>query len=152
MELESLIGLDARDPRLLDFVHSLGEEPQIYEMKEDDLGESGVLVFKKVGLQVSFDKERKVNNVHAFSQGVQGYEQYLGALPGGLSFNMSREAVIARLGAPTRTGGPVKAIVGRQVHFWDRWDKENFVLHVQYPEKKNSITMLTIMSAGRAPK
>ncbi len=152
MELENLIGLQAEDPQLLDFLRRLAEEPQIFEMREDDPSESGVLVFKKAGLQISFDKERKVNTIHIFSEGVHGYGQYSGALPRGLSFQMSREATIALLGPPSRTGDPVKAITGEDVHFWDRWDSKSFVLHLRYPEKKDSITMLTIMSVNRAPK
>jgi hypothetical protein len=152
MELENLIGLHAKDLRLLDFLRRLGEEPQIFEMMEDDPSESGVLVFKKVGLQISFDKERKVNTIHVFSEGMQGYGQYSGALPMGLSFQMNRKATIALLGKPSRTGGPVKAILGKNVHYWDRWDSESFVLHLMYPEKKDSITELTIMSVDRVPK
>ena len=152
MELENLIGLDIKDPQLLAFLRRLGKVPRFFEMGEDEPGEGGVLAFKKAGLEISFDKEQRVNVIHAFSKGVQGYKQYSGALPGGLSFRMSREATIALWGLPSRTGGPVKAIIGEDVYYWDRWDNQNFVLHVQYPEEKNSITMLTIMSVDRAPK
>lgn len=152
MELENLIDLHAKDPQLLDFLRRLGEEPQIFEMLEDDPSESGVLVFKKEGLQISFDKKRQVNTIHIFSEGVQGYGQYSSALPMGLSFRMSRDETRALLGPPSQMGGPIRAIIGEDVIFWDRWDAKNFVLHLQYTEDKNSVTLITIMSAARAPK
>lgn len=152
MELENLIGLHAEDPQLLDFLRHLGGEPQIFEMMEDDPSESGVLVFKKEGLQISFDKKRKVDTIHIFSEGIQGYGQYSSALPIGLSFHMSRDETRAVLGTPSQMGGPIKALIGEDVFFWDRWDAINFVLHFQYAEDKDSITLITIMSADRAPK
>lgn len=150
--MENLIGVHVRDPQFLAFLRHLGEDPHVVLLGEDDLHESAALVFEKRGLEIAFDKGQKINAIHVFSAGVQGYGQYTGVLPRQLAFQMSRKATRALLGPPSRTGGPVKAIIGEDVHYWDRWDYETFVLHVQYPEEKNAVTMLTLISLDRAPE
>ena len=152
MKLENLIGLNHDDSHLRDYIDRIGERPHIFEMKEDDPTESIVLTFKKTGLQISFDKEKKINTIHVFSGRIPGYKAYSGLLPCKLSFHMCQEDAYKKLGQPTKSGGPVKEIIGDDMCFWDYWDKDKIVLHLQYTEDKKAIKMITIMSMDRVPK
>lgn len=151
-KLENLIGLSHDDSALRDYIDRIGELPHIYEMKEDDPNESIVLTFKKTGLQISFDKEKKISTIHVFSDRIPGYKAYSGLLPGKLSFHMCQEDAYNELGQPTKSGGPVKEIISDDICFWDCWYKDNSVLHLQYTEDRKAIKMITIMSLDRVPK
>ena len=151
MQLENLIGLSHDDRHLRDYIERKGEIPQIFEMKEDDPTESVVLIFKKTGLQISFDKEKKINTIHVFSDCIKGYNGFSGSLPCHLTFSMSQEDACNKMGQPSKSGGPVKDIIGADICFWDYWDKDKFALHLQYTEDKKAIRIITIMSKERLP-
>lgn len=152
IEIQNLIDKNAEDEILLKFINHIPEKPEIFEMRESDTSDGSVLQFKKTGLQITFDQQHKVNTIHVFAENIDKYQQYPYPLPKGLSFNVNRDEAIAILGQPSVTGGPVKAVINKSIFFWDRWDNENFSLHLQYPEDKNSISMLTLIRPNRLPK
>jgi hypothetical protein len=145
MDIRDLLGRPADDPLVVAFLGSLGEDPELAELKFGGEDDGGALLFHRTGLQVGLDEAKAVKTIHLFGDGQPDYARYPYALPGGLSFARGRDAARALLGAPSESGGPVKAIIGDTIRYWDRWDLPTLSLHLRYPEDLESIELLTLM-------
>ena len=150
IDLRQFIGRSVDDPDLQAFIRQIEGEPETFNMTIEGPDKRAIRLLE-LGLQVAADEDKKINTIFVFAAGVQGYQAYPYALPNGLSFDLGREAAIAILGPPTKTGGPVEGVLDGKIFFWDRWDNDAFSLHLRYPEDKNSIAMLTLIRPDRLP-
>lgn len=96
---------------------------------------------------MALDEAKAVKTIHLFGAGQPDYACYPYALPAGLSFARGRDAARALLGQPTVSGGPVEAIIGNSIRYWDRWDLPQLSLHLRYPEDLQSIELVTLIRA-----
>lgn len=62
-------------------------------------------LYKKDGLSIVTDKEYRINAIHLYSEGKDGYSKYSKDIPHDISFNYSQKDVRAKLGNPNRSGG-----------------------------------------------
>lgn len=60
---------------------------------------------RKQGISFRFDKSLKLTHIFLYKDGIDGFEQYNGKMPHGLSFDISRQQAEAKLGKPERVGG-----------------------------------------------
>ena len=80
------------------------------------------------------------------------YKGFTGAIPEGVLFSNSRRAVQERLGKLSASGG------GKFIQFfgkaptWDRFDRGEYSLHVQYADDEASVNLVTIMRPEFIPK
>ena len=151
MELQDLLDKEGSDDELVSFVNGLVGDRESLELREEISGDGSVWVLKNSGLQISLDKNRKVNTIHVFSDAASGYSNYPNELPMGLTVETSREAANTLLGNPIASGGPVDSVTDNSVFYWDRWDWERFSLHLIYPEDKKSINALAIIRPDTVP-
>jgi hypothetical protein len=146
------LGVKYDDAGLNGYLEPLGKKPklQVVEYTAD-------LLYKKAGIALSFIQEewtvsegtpfgKDVFILRAFflySQGHEGFDQYTGRLPKGISFLEDRTIVRASLGEPQLTGGG-NSFGKVTFPFWDRYLFESCVLTVSYQNEK--AIMLSFMS------
>ena len=152
MELQDLLNKEGSDEELVSFVNGLGGDRESIELREEIAGDGSVWVLKNSGLQISLDKNRKVNTIHVFSNAAEGYSNYPYELPMALTFETGREEAITLLGIPNSSGGPVESVTDDSVFYWDRWDWERFSLHLRFSEDEKSVHALAIIRPDRVPK
>jgi hypothetical protein len=156
-ELRSLSVLLARrqdDPLVANYLLTLGG-PRALEQDEHlgyiEYQDRGVAVmFQKEGWilpegQPADDKVFRVDALHFYSQGYEGYDEYDGLLPEGLRFSDTRDDVHARLGEPAASGGGNKGSFKKVWPRWDRYDFDGHALRFQYHDKGDVISMVTLM-------
>jgi hypothetical protein len=83
---------------------------------------------------------QQVESIFFYRKGFEGFEQYRGRLPGGVTFNDSREMVRAKLGTPVKGGrrrGPTPTMM------WDLFRQETYTVHVEFDEN-GSVKLITL--------
>ena len=69
--------------------------------------------------------------VQLYSEGYDGFCQYAGELPAGLSFADGQATAHAKLGEPTLSGkGGDSSLVMGVTPPYDRYDRPNYALHI----------------------
>jgi len=72
-----------------------------------------------------------------YSEGHEGYRQFAGKLPRGLSFSDSRDVIIQKLGPPSWK----REDEGRTIS--ERWDDDKRSLHITYADNHDGIKLLS---------
>ena len=151
IELINLLGKEIGDKELQLFINKLSGKPETYRFMADGSGEETIII-RQAGLQIAFDRSRKVSVIFLFSGLTENYQEYPLPLPWSLAFRTSREGARKLLGPPSLSGGPVEDLSGKGVFFWDRWDQTKYSLHLRYTEDLGSITQFTLMRPDRVPR
>jgi len=68
-----------------------------------------------------------------------------------ISFTTGRGDVLARFGAPSRSGGASSHPILGESGAWDRFDGDDGVVHVQYRVNVDAIALVTLMRSDVAP-
>jgi hypothetical protein len=61
-------------------------------------------ICKSIGVELSLDSGQRVVTVFMYAQGVDGFDEYTGDLPYGLTWNSTRSDVQGQLGSPNAQG------------------------------------------------
>lgn len=127
-------------PNLRVHVEELGpeEEPVRYLSNEGD------------GLRMRLSSEGTILTIFLMSEGKDGFSQYRGELPGGLSFDSTRAEALKTFGAPAyfRASGKLGSFrVGELMRF----DWPTHSLHLQFRPEGVGIELVTLMSAEAVP-
>jgi hypothetical protein len=150
LSLSSLLSLRHHDPALTGVIEGLGRKPRV--QASDQLG---FLSIKKAGVEFRFEKESWVakdggplrgpwvlTEVGVYAAGHEGYKQYAGKLPKGITFESIREEVRKALGEPVESGGGNRfgALVFPE---WDRFRvaRKYFVDFSYLPESNRVCTV-----------
>jgi len=147
-DLAKMLGMKLDDVVESAFVTSLNARLIMTEIED-----RAYLRMPDAGIDFSADiKDRMARSIFLHTDGDEGYRGYPRALPEGLSFSDSRQAVRVRLGKPSDSGGGnVQRLVGRWPA-WDLYDKGAYVLHIRYAEGEESIELVTLMRPDVVPK
>jgi hypothetical protein len=143
----SMLGMSLDEVAAANFILSLNEKPEISQIEDRFYME-----LSASGLSFDANMDRRVKSVFLHSAGYNGYQGYAGTLPKGLTFSDSREAVRARLGKPSDSGGGKFIAFFGIAPMWDRFDQDSFCLHVQYANGEKSIELVTIMGPDAVPQ
>ena len=150
MKLHEILGKTATSPEATEVlagypnlrvhVEDLGpdEEPVRYLSNEAD------------GLRLKLSGDGTIRTIFLMSEGKDGFSQFRGDLPGGLSFASTRADALRTLGAPAyfRASGKVGPYrVGELLRF----DRPTHSLHLQFRADGSGIEMVTVMSAEAVP-
>jgi hypothetical protein len=96
------------------------------------------------GVSFVLPRGERVTAVQLYSAGRDGYSEFAGAIPKGLSFSMSREAVRAQIGKPQISGEATTiAILGKKPA-WDKFDVGEFSIHVEYSPELDKVGLITL--------
>ena len=147
-EMKNLLGNTVKAPALAALLENLGvtETPTInpdsggIHVEKKDLGFSLWLQDPPTILNRAYSSLPKGTPVLAdcfyYSEGQDGYKQFAGELPGGLSFSDGHAQIVARLGEPVwkreKNGRPIAA----------KWNVDGQSIHITYKKDQPGIKTL----------
>lgn len=151
--MAELLNVRNDDPRLVAFVQSLGGRQRMRTVEY-----LGFFEFKARGMAVMLKKEEwlvptgasfdpkafRVEAIHVYAEGFEGYKQYQNPLVGGVTFSDDREQVRARLGNPSDSGGGKVGSFGKRWPEWDRYDFNDHAIYFQYEAEGRKVNMVTV--------
>jgi hypothetical protein len=143
---EAVIGKPLNDPTVQLLLRSIQGQQEASDLE----GELSIEVADR-GLAFTFDARPRLSAI--FFEGRKDPPEgvpFVGRLPRGLTFEMSRDAVRARLGKPTASRDPEPAGSGEGLA-WDRFDEPDVSLHVQYGAGGARVDLVTLMAPWRVP-
>jgi len=108
--LLSMLGMDINGDEIQEWLSGFHHLSEI--SKFDD---SYYYNFKSIGLSMKFDNSDKLTTIFVYSDSADGYRQFQGDLPYGLSFTNTRKEIESVLGTPDRSGG------GEYFNCWSRY-------------------------------
>lgn len=125
----------------------VNETPEITE--DEDLATTYYEFFQSgIGLQA---EEATISTVFLYPGDRDGYQQYSGRLPEGLSWSDGRTAARDRLGEPNAAGeGEVFPDLGPTPPF-DRYDLSTYSLHLSYGGENGTLSLVTLMTPQTTP-
>ena len=125
-------------PESDDFDASEGLTPVHYLRSESD------------GLLIKLSAEGEILAIFLMGEGKEGFSQFQGDLPGGLSFASLPPDVLKTLGAPAfnRPQGTIGSYRHGELF---RFDKPGYSLHFQFRGDRKGIELVTAMSARAVP-
>jgi hypothetical protein len=115
-----------------------GEDPVHYLRSERD------------GLLIKLSGEGEILAIFLMSQGREGFSQFLGTLPGGLTFASTAADTLKALGAPAHSR-PRSKLGSLQLGESLRFDDRARSLHFQFRSDGSGIEMLSALIAGTVP-
>lgn len=143
----ALLGMKLDDVARSPFVVSLNEQPATEKIEDRFYME-----LPTSGLAFIASLEERVMAIQLHAEGYQKYKGFAGVIPEGLSFSNSRREVHDRLGKPSACGGGNVIEFFGEVPAWDRFDRSQYSLHVQYADDEASINLVSIMRPEFVPK
>lgn len=105
----------------------------------------------KRGFSLVLDDEDRISTIQLYRHGHQGFGRYAGATPGGLSFEMDRNAVRRRLGQPLDSGAAKTLPLLGAMPAWDVFRVGVHRLHVEYEPDGRGIRLISVSLAESAP-
>lgn len=115
-----------------------------YDLNRDDNYDQAYYENESYGIALSCDNE-KIEAIFLFSEGRDGFSQYVGPLVNDLSFGASKEEVIKSMGAPSEMGEPQKGTPSTTHGGWLRYDFAEFSIHFSFRADKNEMDLVTLM-------
>lgn len=97
-----------------------------------------------LGVSFVLSRGERVSVVQLYSAGRDGYSEFTGAIPKGLSFAMSREEVRAKMGKPQLSGEATTIPILGEKPAWDKFDTEEFSVHVEYGHELDKVGLITL--------
>jgi hypothetical protein len=97
--LSSMLGKGIDSAEIKTSLSSLGT-PQINKSSAGDY-----YSFQAEGVSLKFDTQNKLDAIFYYSEGADGFQQYKGDLPLGLTFQLTRKEIESILGPPDNSGG-----------------------------------------------
>jgi hypothetical protein len=90
--------------------------------------------------------------IQLYAEGYENCNGFAGAIPEGISFCDSRNAIQGRLGKPSASGGGKFVPFYGNAPAWDRFDRSGYSLHIQYARGEESVDLVTIMVPDFVPR
>ncbi|WP_092051329.1 hypothetical protein [Planctomicrobium piriforme] len=103
------------------------------------------------GLGIVGDFDGRVSTIFFYSEGMDGYRQFAGDLPDELQFQDSKECIHEKLGPPSTSGGGEAIELFGRLPKWDRYDRDESSLHIQYLDDETSIGLVSLMRPDSVP-
>ncbi len=92
-----------------------------------------------------------VSCIHLYPQGKDGYEEYDGALPGGVAFRDKMKSVLKKMGEPKkRGGGGYSDLLQKNTPAWLKYDLGNCEIHFEF-DGLNRLSFASLLPQGWSP-
>lgn len=145
LQFAQLAGKSMDSPEVRRYIDSLGSEPTISEFE----GGRIYCSLKQIGLELVFDED-ELRAIHYLGPDSDSdAAAYAGALPGGLTFNDSKDAVLKKLGAPAKSQQGVddpRPFV--EMKPWVKYRFGDHWLQIQFLQGANRIRVVTLDAAN----
>jgi hypothetical protein len=109
------------------------------------IGDRSYVSFQQLGISLVLPNNENVGAVHLYSGGYDGFREYLGVIPGDVTFQSSRQDIRAAFGDPDVCGEAKHVEPLGIVPPWDRFTSKDLWLHFTYSSDCRSIQLITIM-------
>jgi hypothetical protein len=106
---------------------------------------------RRSGLSFVVGEDGRIRTVHLHAEGHEGYSGYVGEIPRGVRFDMSRAEVRSILGSPDASGEARLIEHYGEGPAWDRFDLVGAQMHVEYVKDLRSIQLVTLMKPSAVP-
>jgi hypothetical protein len=145
---------------MLDALTFLDAPPEAVESSPDlvddavELESVDVTVYgdaPKSGLSFVVGENGRIDAVHLYADGHQGYDGYVGVIPSGIRFDMSRAQVRAILGSPSASRERRHIEYQGEYPAWDRFGLGGAHMHLEYVQDLRSIQLITLMKPSAVP-
>ena len=115
---------------------------------ETDLEEPIVqYVFSTHGLALRCDQDENISVIFFYSDHYNGFDESMLEFP----FSWKREQVLRKLGSPSKSGFKTKHPILGEFGEWDRFDRPNYAIHIEYRPDYDSIKKITLMRSDVVP-
>ena len=146
--LLELLGKNMASPEAIDVLERYPAlEPETHAELEEGLH---YLRSESDGLLIKLSETGEVLTIFLMAEGKEGFSQFAGPLPAGLSFGSTRREVVMALGAPAFIRPPGKVgsfMLGELMRF----DKPGYSIHVQFRSSGAGIELVTAVLAHLVP-
>ena len=102
--------------------------------------------FLASGFSLLLDPTDVVEAVFVYPVVHSRFQPFAPPLPHGVVATTTQTSARAEFGPPVRAGGPSSFLPDAPVTYWDLWTFEGYSLHLQYPESRESICLLTLQN------
>lgn len=144
----------------MDALAFLDETPGVVESSPDLADES--VLFESIdgrtygeaprsGLSFVVGEDGRIRTVQLHAEGHEGYSGYVGLIPSGIRFEMSRAEVRGILGSPAASGEPRQIAHYGEGPAWDRFALDAAQMHVEYTIDQRSVQLVTLMKPSVVP-
>jgi hypothetical protein len=115
---------------------------------ENDLEEPIILyVFKGHGFELQCDQNYKISVIFLTSAQDNDSDETLF----NFTFSWKREQVLRHFGTPSKSGGRMTDPILGEYGGWDRFDRLDHTIHIEYRTDKDRIKMITLMRSDVVP-
>ena len=104
-------------------------------------------VFPNNGMDFVCDVLRLIRTIFVYNKNERRFHEELVDLP----FRLNRQQVLDRQGIPSKSGERVVDSILGEYGAWDRFENDNFALHVQYDLDGSSIQQITLIRPDAVP-
>ncbi len=104
-------------------------------------------IFPQSGIDFVCDEDDRVRAIFLYADGSRCFTGGVEELPLGAS----RRDVIARLGAPSKSGGKISDPILGEYGTWDRFTRQCYAIHVEYRFDVDVIRLITLMRGDVVP-
>lgn len=146
-DLEIMLGMQLNDVAKSPFLQSLDVDPRT-EKIEDRL----YMELPASGVAFIATPDGTVMAIQLHTEGYQGYNGFEGKLPRGIAFSDSRRVIQHKLGKPSTSGGGEVIPLFGKAAAWERFDQNEWSLHIQYADGDGAINLVTLMLLDFTPK
>ena len=141
-EFHKLLGMALDEAAQTQLVRSLNDAGEVIQITE-----RCHLLLRQVSMSLTADERMRVIAVMFYRAGYQGLPGFSHPLPEGLDFSHTREEVLRLLGPPASTGGEKVVEYYGKIPKWDRFERPDHWLHVEYCDDDQGIKRVTLMAA-----
>ena len=131
-----LLGRPVEDELLSEAIREFG-------LVQDGCSEEGYLESESQGLSLLYEAGR-ICAIFFHSEGKDGFSQFRGRLPYGLTYDSTASDVRERLGKADAARGPHVIWPMLDSNGWDRYEQDGFFVHFTY--KQGVVEMVTLQS------
>jgi filamentous hemagglutinin len=123
--------------KVVSIATEIGETPVISATPpeyNDPLGKTTFYKFLNAGIEIGFRQDR-LNHVHFFIHGGDGYANYTGPLVDGVAAHWTELWLTRALGPPSASGGEKKSPLLGYVHRWIKYDRVNCSIRFEFSQE-----------------
>lgn len=99
------------------------------------------------GIDFVCDDEDKVQSIFLYCDKSRRFKENIQDMP----FSSGRQAVLAHLGSPSKSGGKVTSRFLGECGAWDRFSRPEYAVHIEYRLDADAISKITLMRADVVP-
>jgi hypothetical protein len=124
---------------------AIGDYARLFKSaKPKTMGESPYLQGKEAGIAFALTRDHHVRAIFLYAQGVEGFAEYAGALPGVCTFSSTRADVRAALGVPAMAADAGGSGVFAIEHSFDRFEANGFYARFEYMAGDAGVRLVTL--------